>query len=180
MGDALTKGMGTPWGPMESGRPSTPNYDAYATDPGQFAGFDFSPQAAAAKNAIALGGGDAARAYQAQSARMLGNGTTEGASNGRLANIAAQTEKNQNESANQFALQGYQSQMQQMDAYNRAKQLANSLKEQQYGTDMGAYNQEANQRGQAIGALTGGLAGLAGKYLGRNSLGQVADPQAGG
>ena len=165
---SMGNGAGTPWGPMESGRPQTPNYEAYDTNPNDFKGFDYSPMAAAAKNEIALGGGNAQRQYLAGQSKLLGSGTTSGSNSGQLANIAAQTEKNQNNAANQFAQEGYQSQMQQMDAFNRAKQLANSLKAGQYGQDLGAYGQEEQGRGAAIGGLTGGLADILGRYLGKS------------
>ncbi len=164
MGD---NGKGMPWGPMEGGRPSAPVYEQYDTDPNHFKGFDYSPMAAQAKNEIALGGGNAARQYLADQSKMLGSGTTSGSGSGQLANIAAQTEKNQAGAANQFALEAYNSQQQQMDAYNRAKEARNRLLQGQYGADMGAYGQEEQGRGQAIGGLLGGLASLGGGYLGR-------------
>ncbi len=169
MGDALTKGTGTPWGPMESGRPQTPNYETdFATDPTQFkGGFDYSPLASQLKNDIALQGGNAQRNYLAGTSKLLGSGTTSGSGAGQLANIAAQTEKNQNAANLDIGRMGWEDQLRAMDAFNAAKNARNRLKQGQYGTDLGAYGQEEQGRGEAIGGLLGGLGRLGGGYLGR-------------
>lgn len=157
MGDTLTKGTGTPWGPMESGRPATPQYEAYDTDTSHFMD---SPEAKQALAEMATQGGDAQRNYLAGASKALGSGTMSGSAGGRLANIAALAEKNKNAALTSIAGQ-------KMDAFNRAREAANRLKQGQYATDLGAYGQEENARGQAIGGLAGGLASLGGAYLGR-------------
>ena len=156
MGDTLTKGTGTPWGPMESGRPSVPQYEQYDTNTAHFMD---SPEAKQALAELATQGGDAQRNYLAGASKALGSGTMSGSAGGRLANIAALAEKNKNTALTQIAGQ-------QMDAYNRAKQLRNQLLQGQYGADMNAYGQEQQGRGAAIGGLLGGLANLGGSYLG--------------
>ena len=157
MGEALTKGTGTPWGPMESGRPNTPQYEAYDTNTAHFMDTPESRQALAE---LATQGGDAQRNYLAGASKALGSGTSSGSMQGRLANISALAEKNKN-----AALTGIAGQ--QMDAFNRAREAANRLKQGQYGQELGAYQNEENARGQAIGGLTGGLLKLGGSYLGR-------------
>lgn len=156
MGDALTKGTGTPWGAMESGRPDRPQYEAYDTNTSHFMD---SPEARQALADMATQGGDAQRNYLAGASKALGSGTTSGSMQGRMANISALAEKNKN-----AALTGIAGQ--QMDAYNRAKEAANRLKQQQYGQDAEAYGQEQQGRGAAIGGLTGGLAKLLGGVYG--------------
>lgn len=156
MGDALTKGKGTPWGPMESGRPDAPVYEQYDTDTSHFMD---SPEAREALAEMATQGGDAQRQYLAGQSKMLGSGTTSGSQSGRLANISALAEKNKNSALVNIAGQ-------RMDAFNRARDAANRLKQSKYGADLGAYGQEESGRGQAIGGLLGGLASLGGGYLG--------------
>lgn len=152
MGD----GKGTPWGPMESGRPATPQYEAYDTDTSHFMD---SPEARQALAEMATQGGDAQRNYLAGASKALGSGTTSGSMQGRLANISALAEKNKN-----AALTGIAGQK--MDAFNRAKEAANRLKQGQYGADMNAYGQEEQGRGQAVGGLLNGILSLGGSYLG--------------
>lgn len=159
MGDALTKGKGTPWGPMESGRPDVPVYEQYDTDTSHFMD---SPEARQALAEMATQGGDAQRQYLAGQSKMLGSGTTSGSESGRLANISALAEKNKNAALTSIAGQ-------KMDAFNRAKDAANRLKQGQYASDLGAYGQEQSGRGAAIGGLAGGAAGLLGSYLGGKS-----------
>ncbi len=150
-------GQGTPWGPMESGRPNTPQYEAYDTDTSHFMD---SPEARQALAEMATQGGDAQRNYLAGASKALGSGTTSGSMSGRIANIAALAEKNKNAALTDIASK-------KMEAYNRAKEAANRLKQGQYASDLGAYGQEENARGNAIGGLAGGLASLGGSYLGR-------------
>jgi hypothetical protein len=156
MGDALTKGTGTPWGPMESGRPAVPQYEQYDTNT---ANFMDSPDARQALADLATQGGDAQRNYLAGASKAMGSGTTSGSMQGRMANIAALAEKNKNSALTSIAGQ-------KMDAFNRAKEARNRLLQGQYGADMGAYGAEQQGRGAAMGGLLGGLASLGGSYLG--------------
>lgn len=156
MGDAVTKGKGTPWGPMESGRPDVPVYEEYDTDTSHFMD---SPEAREALAQMATQGGDAQRNYLAGASKALGSGTMSGSAGGRLANIAALAEKNKNTALTQIAGQ-------KMDAFNRAKEAKNRLKQAQYGADLGAYGDEQQGRGAAMGGLLGGVASLGGSYLG--------------
>lgn len=156
MGDTLTKGAGTPWGPMESGRPDRPNYEQYDTDLSKYMQ---GPEVEALREAFALQGGDAGRQYMAAQSKMLGSGTTSGSNAGRLANIAALTQKGTNAATLAAAKE-------QMDAFNRARDARNRLLAQQYGADANAYGQEQQARGSAIGGLLGGGANVLGSYLG--------------
>lgn len=156
MGDALTKGKGTPWGAMESGRPDAPVYEQYDTNT---ANFMDSSEAREALAQLATQGGDAQRNYLAGASKALGSGTTSGSMQGRLANISALAEKNKNS-----ALTGIASDK--MNAFNRAKEAANRLKQGQYGIDSNAYGQEQNARGQAVGSLIEAPLKLAGAYFG--------------
>ena len=159
MGDALTKGTGTPWGAPEFQKPNAPQYDTnYATNVGDYMK---GPQVDQIRQQVALQGGDAARQYGANQSKMLGgNGTTSGSNAGQLANIAAQTEQAGNAGTLAAALQ-------QMDAFNQAKAAKNKILSDQYGQELGAYGQEQQGRGQAIAGLEGGLGSLLGGYLGR-------------
>jgi len=157
MGDTLTKGKGTPWGAMESGRPDAPQYEAYDTNTAHFMD---TPEARQALAEMATQGGDAQRNYLAGASKALGSGTMSGSAGGRLANIAALAEKNKN-----AALTGIAGQ--QMDAFNRARQLRNQQLQSTYGQQLGAYQNEENARGNATGALLGGIASLGGSYLGK-------------
>lgn len=157
MGDALTTGKGTPWGPMETGRPDVPKYEEYDTNTAHFMD---SPEARQALAEMATQGGDAQRNYLAGASKALGSGTTSGSMQGRLANIAALAEKNKNAALTDIASR-------KMDAFNRAREAKNRLLQGQYGADLGAYGAEEQGRGQAIGGLLGGLTSLGGSYLGR-------------
>jgi hypothetical protein len=148
MGNGNGKGM--PWGPMESGRPDTPAYEAQDTNIQHFMD---SPQIRQAIEEMATRGGDAQRAYMAGQSKMLGSGTTSGSNSGALANIAALAEKNRNTATTGLA-------QAQMDAFNRARQAANEFKQRQYATDLGAYNNEEANRGQAVGSIGTGIGSL--------------------
>lgn len=165
MGNVLTGGQGTPWGPTEFGRPNTPAYESYDTDISHFMN---TPQIQQAANDAALQGGNAERGYLAAQSKMLGSGTSSGSQQGALANIAAQNEKNKNALITGLAQTS-------MDAYNRARQARNDLLSRQYGIDLGAYGNEQNARGEAIGSLLGGLGKLGGTYWG-SQLGKPANP----
>ncbi len=153
MGD----GKGTPWGPMEYGRPDAPQYETdFATDLGKYM---TGPELAAAKEQLAVEGGENQRQYMAGQSKMLGSGTTSGSNAGALANIQALTQKNQNNAALQIGKE-------QMDAFNKAKMARNQLMSQKYGIDSQNYGQEQAGRGQAVGSLLGAGASMGGSYLG--------------
>lgn len=152
MGD----GKGMPWGPMEFGRPNAPAYEQYDTNVQHFMD---SPEIRQAAEDASLQGGNAERGYLAAQSKRLGSGTSSGSQQGALANIAAQSEKNRNALVTSLAEK-------QMDAFNRARQARNDLLARQYGVDLGAYGNEQNARGGAIGSLLGGLGHLGGAYLG--------------
>lgn len=160
----LLTGKGTPWGPMDTGRPDAPAFQALATDPNQFNAFDRSGQKASLQRDIGLAGGQAARSFGAQASKMLGSGTRSSNTAGRLADIAAQTEKNKIDASNQIAFQEWEDKKSLMDAFNRARMAANDASMRKYDIDSDAFGKEQQGRGdfwsglaQAGGQIAGGL-----------------------
>ena len=153
MGD----GKGTPWGPMEYGRPDDPNFETdFATDPSKYMS---GPEYEQMKQQLAVEGGENQRQYMAGQSKMLGSGTTSGSNAGALANIQALTQRNEQNAGLQIAKE-------KMDAFNKAKMARNQLMAQKYGIDSQNYGMEQQGRGQAVGSLLGAGATLGGGYLG--------------
>lgn len=152
----MAGGQGTPWGPMEYGKPGDLQLE---TDPSKIKGFDYSELKKAALEDIASAGGDAQRQYLAGSSKALGSGSSSGSRMGRLAGLAADTQKNQARTAMEFALREWQDKQGMMDSINRARQA-------KYNAENANYQGEQNQRGQAVGNLLNPLALLTGGYLG--------------
>lgn len=153
----MGNGKGTPWGPMDTGRPDDFNPE---TDPNKFQGFDYSPIKAQLMNEIGLQGGDAQRQYLASQSKLLGSGTQQGSQSGRLANLAAMTQKNQSSLAADIAMKEWKDKVELMNAFNRAKQA-------KYQADLGAFNNEQQGRAGFIGSALGAGAQGLGAYLGR-------------
>lgn len=154
MGDVA---KGTPWGPMQSGRPD--DYQV-ATDPNQFGSFDTSPLAARLNNDLALQGGNAQRQALAGASKAYGSGTQSGSTMGKLNNIAANTERNQGDLSAKLAMQEYMDKEGRMDAYNKAKQA-------KFNAENGIFGQENSDRGKADAELGKSVGSIIGSIWGK-------------
>ena len=158
-------GAGTPWGPMDTGAPDKPVYDEYATDANQFKGLDMSPAKIAAMRQIALSGGRSADQYMAGASKAMGGYGTQTSDMGRrLSEIATQTSADQNKVAADMALQEWQAKMQEMAAFNKAKEARNALRKGQYSDAQAAFDREQAERAafaQAAASMAGNVIGSA-------------------
>ncbi len=153
---SLFTGKGTPWGPMNTGRPSDPNF---IMDPSQVQGFDYSPMRQQLGERIGMAGKEAQGQYLAGQSKLMGGvGRSSGAGTG-LANIATDTERNRNMMDAELAMKDWQQRTELMKALN-------ALKGSKYASDLGAYENEQNQRGQFVGDALGALSGGVGSFLG--------------
>lgn len=154
---SLFTGKGTPWGPMETGRPDAPDY---ITDPNQIQGFDYSPMRQQLAERMAMQGKQAQGQYLAGQSKLMGGvGRSSGAGTG-LANIATDTERGINQMDAELALKDWQDRIQMMNALN-------ALKQSKYNTDAAAYGAEQGARGGFVGDALGALGMGIGSYLGK-------------
>lgn len=163
----LFEGKGTPWGAMETGRPDAPNFQSYMSDPNAFKGVDLSPLKAQRQKEAGLLGNQASRSYQAQAAKMFGpSGTATADVTRRLGDISTQTQYNQQKIAADVAQAEWNSKMQEMDAFNQARQRANQLLADKYNADAAAFNAEQQARGNFVSSGLGTLGSIAGAVIG--------------
>lgn len=160
MGDAITKGKGTPWGPMETGRPDQPVIDtAFMTDPSQIAGRDQTAQRKAMRSRVATGAGRATEQALASLGRAGVQGSDQsraladiaGGQAGALGDVEATLEREDTD---------YRTQL--MNLMNQAKDAKNRYALQKYGMDESAFEKEQQGRGD----FYGGIADLASAGLG--------------
>jgi hypothetical protein len=92
----------------------------------------------------------------------LGPGSSSSDVGRRLSEIATQTAYDQQKAAGDTALQEWQGQMSQLEAFNRAKAARNTLQQQRYQTDLGAFTGEEQKRAQqqqAMAQILGSIVG---------------------
>lgn len=178
---SLFTGAGTPWGAMQTGRPETPNFEAYDSDLSRWKP-DMSSVIREGERSNALAGGAASRQLQANLSRGLrGSRTADSAR--REQDIAARTDFNNRKVVADAEMESLNMAMRQMDAYNRAIQMRNQLKADKYNADAAAFNNEQAQRGQFVNTGLGVLGTIAGAALSGGlggALGGAAASAAGG
>jgi len=119
LGDALTKGEGTPWGPKTDWSKQVPQVADYLNDPSKYQSFDTSELANRASADIYENVGNSQARNLGRLAQM-GAGRSAGA-NRLLQNTQATGDKQMGDLKGKFALQGWQdklSQMAQENAFN--------------------------------------------------------------
>ena len=157
--------MGDAWGPMKTGKPNAPAYETdYASDPTTFRGADLSALRAEGQRQADLKGGAAQTQFMAGASKAMGPGSSSSDMGRRLSEIASQTAYDQQRAVGETALQEWQSKMAQLEAFNRAKNARNTLANQRYQTDLGAFSSEEEKRAkqqaamaQVLGSVIGGI-----------------------
>jgi hypothetical protein len=166
---SLATGKGLPWGPMDTGKPDKPKYQ---TDFIEGMG---DPRLQALDQNIkkvrlrdnALAGGQAQDQYMGGMTKLMSGAGTQSADAGRnMTDIANSTALSAQRVSADFAMKDLEQRMQQAEFMNKAKERANQLMAQQYGQDMGEFNQEQAGRGQFVNGLAGAAGSLAGAALG--------------
>jgi hypothetical protein len=158
---SLFTGKGTPWGPMDSGAPDSPNF---ITDPSQVAGFDYSPMRKQLAERMGMQGQEAAGQYLANQSKLMGGVARSSGAGTGLAQIATDTERNKGMMDAELAMQDWQQRMAMMNALN-------ALKQSKYQTDMGAFQNEQAGRAGFLGDALGLAATGAGAYFGGKKKG---------
>jgi len=149
--EMLMEGKGTPWGAMESGKPSDDPFAGVSQNPNDYAGFDRSALKRAMMNSLAKRG----MRSQAQARAGLQRAGIRGADTSRaLTDLAAQQEEGANALDAEMAYKDYQDRVAERD---RALRMA----QDRWAAQNAAYQQEQAQRGQFWSAMAQSLPYLA-------------------
>lgn len=150
MGDSLGTSVNMmqsgslPWQPMRNQEPSKVNYTDYATNPSTFnSGVDYDALARQAKTSQSLNAGNKMSQLQA---RYAGSGMRRADVGTGMREIAADSENAQNNADLAMQQAKLSDQMGLMEAYNRALERSNKLKESNYNQQYESYNNEMNRR----------------------------------
>ncbi len=155
--DMLTTGQGTPWGPMQTGMPSTPNYGKIQTNPydASIQAPDLSPLRQAMNQHIAQQG----MLQGQQSGAGMQRAGIHGADQMRgMADVAQGQAQARNGMEAGLQQQDFGNRLAEMNAGNQATLGQNNQLLNQYQTELGNYGQENQGRSDfwnGIGSLVG-------------------------
>jgi hypothetical protein len=163
--EMLTKGEGTPWGAMESGKPDAPQnlMAGVNQDPNAYSGFDRSGLKSAMMRNLQKQG----MRTQGQARAGLQRAGIQGADTSRaLVDLAAQQEEGGNAIEADIAMKEWQDKVGERDRAMQAAQAQQNYLMQRYAADQAQYGQENASRGGFWNSLLSAAGAGLGGYLG--------------